>query len=62
MKASLFNMESWIMVVFDIGLKSQLILQFSLFSILFMGNTILFQLTFIFIYNTSSNKFLVSAK
>ena len=32
------------------------------FLILFMGPTVLFQLTFTFIYNTFSNKFLVSAK
>ena len=62
MKALLFDMESWIMVVFGIDLKSQLILLFSLFLILFMGHTVLFQLTFTFIYNTSSNKFLVSTK
>ena len=33
-----------------------------LFLVLFMGATVLFQLTFTFIYNTFSKKFLVSAK
>ena len=32
------------------------------FLVPFMGLTVLFQLTFIFIYSTFSNKFLVSAK
>ena len=32
------------------------------FLILFMDFTVLFQQTFIFIYNTFSNKFLISAK
>ena len=32
------------------------------FLVLFMGSTVLFRLTFIFIYNTFSKKFLVSAK
>ena len=41
---------------FGSKLKSQLILLFSLFLLLFMGSTILFQLTFTFIYNTFSKK------
>ena len=32
------------------------------FSVLFMGPTVLFQLTFIFTYNTFGNKFSVLAK
>ena len=34
----------------------------TVFLVLFMGLAVLFQLTFIFIYNTFSNKFLISAK
>ena len=53
-------------------LKIKIILLFSLFLLLFIGPTalfgtiydltILFQLTFIFIYSTFSNKFLILAK
>ena len=32
------------------------------FLVLFMGSTVLFQLTFTFIYNTFSNNFSISAK
>ena len=58
--------------VFGSKLKCELILLFSLFLLLFMGPlhflvlfmgfTILFQLTFTFIYNTFSKKFLISTK
>ena len=57
---------------FGLGWKIKIILLFSLFLLIFMGlttllalfigPTILFQLTFTFIYNTFSNKFSVSAK
>ena len=57
---------------FGSKLKCEFILLFSLFLllfmspvhflVLFMGLTILFQLTFTFIYNTFSKKFLISAK
>ena len=61
----------YIKCAFGLGLKIKIILLFSLFLLLFMGLTalfgtigltILFQLTFIFIYNTFNNNFLVSAK
>ena len=48
--------------VFDSKLKSQLILLFNLFLLLFMGLTVLFQLTFTFIYNTFSKKFSILVK
>ena len=32
------------------------------FSVLFMGSTVLFQLTFTFIYNTFNNKFSLSVR
>ena len=58
--------------VFGSRLKSQLILLFNLFLLLFMGPialfgtihgfTVLFQLTFTFIYSTFNKKFSVSAK
>ena len=57
---------------FDIGLKSQLFLLFSLFLllfmvllyflVLFMNPIVLFQLSFNFIYSTFSKKFLVLIK
>ena len=40
----------------------QLILLFSLFLLLFMGLTVLFQLTFTVIYSTFNKKFSVSTK
>ena len=48
--------------VFGFKLKSQFILLFNLFLLLFMDLTVLFQLTFTFIYNTFNKKFSVSAK
>ena len=58
--------------VFGLEWKIKIILLFSLFLllfmtslyflVLFMGLTVLFQLTFTFIYNIFSNKFSVSAK
>ena len=47
---------------FGYQLKNQLILLFSLFLLLFICLTILFHLTFTFIYSTFSKKFSVSAK
>ena len=57
---------------FGLKWKITIILLFSLFLLLFMGSTmlfgtimgstVLFQLTFTFIYNTFSNNFLISAK
>ena len=47
---------------FSSRLKSQLILLFNLFLILLMGPTVLFHLTFTFIYSTISKKISVSAK
>ena len=44
------------------GLKIKIISLFSLFLLLFMSFTVLFQLTFTFIYSTFSNNFSVSAK
>ena len=50
------------MVLFGSKLKNQLILLFSLFLLLFMSHTVLFQLIFTFIYSTFSKKFSISAK
>ena len=57
---------TYIKYVFDFNLKSQLILLYNLFLLLFMGplqfliqfigSTVLFQLTFTFIYKTFSKK------
>ena len=66
------NVQIHPMCAFSSSLKNQLILLFSLFLllfmtpfyflILFMGSTVLFQLTFTFIYNTFSKNFSISAK
>ena len=60
------------MCAFGLGCKIKIILLFSLFFLLFMGpttffgiihgSTLLFQLTFTFIYSTFNNKFSVSTK
>ena len=67
-----FTTLIYILCAFSFKLKCQLILLFNLFFllfighiallVLFMGLTILFQLTFTFIYSTFINKFSVSAK
>ena len=54
--------ENDIKCAFGLRWKIKIILLFSLFLLLFMGLTVLFQLTFTFIYSTFSNKFSVSAK
>ena len=60
------------MCAFGLGWKIKIFLLFSLFLLLFMGpitffgiihdSTVLFQLTFTFIYSTFNNKFSVSTK
>ena len=47
---------------FGLGLKIKIISLFNLFLLIFMSFTVLFQLTFTFIYSTFSNNFLVLAK
>ena len=47
---------------FGLELKIKIISLFSLFLLLFMGPTVLFQLTFTFIYSTFNNKFSILAK
>ena len=49
-------------VCLALNLKSQLILLFNLFLLLFMSLTVLFQLSFTFIYSTFSKKISVSVK
>ena len=48
--------------VYGIDYFCQLILLFSLFLLLFMSLTVLFQLTFTFIYSIFSKKFSILAK